>query len=109
LLDKTASGRYKARETERETEQRRIDFIRNKGLLVVTAIFKAGITRFCPLEPRRGERRELSAGSYAPPGLRVLCWLRFPGLTPWAKLLCPSGANRTTKGDVGKIVIPDKV
>jgi hypothetical protein len=60
-------------------------------------------------EPRRGDRREPSAGSYAPPGLKVLCRLLFPGLAPWARLSRPSGANRTTRGDVGKIVIPDKV
>jgi hypothetical protein len=47
-------------------------------------------------EPWKGDRR--------PPS-----HVRVPGLTPWAKVRRPSGAQNTDICDIGTIVISDKV
>jgi hypothetical protein len=72
-----------------------------------------GASRGAEEHPTPGalEGREKAAllSSFAPPGLRDPCGFRVPGLTPWARVRRPSGAQRNDTGDTGKIVIAAKV
>jgi hypothetical protein len=119
VISDLARPAYERLARDRQAEIRRRARAIVEGRELPEQDFGGGIVRFLlrndtqvyiRLYPKfcRSPGGAIEAGSYAPPGLRVRCGFGFPGLTPWARLLRPSGANGTTEATRARLLFQIK-